>query len=225
MMLEESKKTIKQHSQLALDRTQAPVVNANRIAQIEQARKAAQVARDNERNRRENASLSIKRTAAQRQKPADVDVRWADEQKSDSGQPIVYGGGISAIQQKIAALNVGGKREYKLEEEAPAMSIGGGMQGLDSAKGEPIAGMDPVMTPAPLRRRPPKIFAGKRVFTVPSKEFYKATLGRKKGAHWRSMVNGPLGEEIRQYALENKNAPIIVEDEITGAMMYLRYGK
>jgi hypothetical protein len=39
------------------------------------------------------------------------------------------------------------------------------------------------------------------------------------------MVNGPLGEEIRQYALNNKDAPIIVEDEITGAMMYLRYGK
>jgi hypothetical protein len=39
------------------------------------------------------------------------------------------------------------------------------------------------------------------------------------------MVNGPLGEEIRQYALDNKDAPIIVEDETTGAMMYLRYGK
>lgn len=117
------------------------------------------------------------------------------------------------------------RSQTKMSEEAPAMSIGAGMNTLDSAKGEPIAGMDPVMTPAPLRRSPPKTFAGKRVFTVPSKEFYKATLGRKKGAHWRSMVNGPLGEEIRQYALNNKDAPIIVEDEITGAMMYLRYGK
>ena len=114
----------------------------------------------------------------------------------------------------------------KLQEEAPANAMGtAGISGADTAVDVGIAGRDMLLSPGILRRPPPKIFGGKRVFTVPSGDYYKATLGRKKGQHWRSMVNGPLGEEIRQYALENKKAPIIVEDEITGAMMYLRYGK
>lgn len=113
-----------------------------------------------------------------------------------------------------------------INEEAPANAMGtAGISGADTAVNVGIAGRDMLLNPGVLRRPPPKMFGGKRVFTVPSNDYYKATLGRKKGQHWRSMVNGSLGEEIRQYALENKNAPIIVEDETTGAMMYLRYGK
>jgi hypothetical protein len=29
----------------------------------------------------------------------------------------------------------------------------------------------------------------------------------------------------RKYAKENRDAPIIIEDELTGAMVYLKYGK
>ena len=113
---------------------------------------------------------------------------------------------------------------FKLEEEAPANAMGtAGISGAETAVDAGMAGYD--LPIGMVRRQPPKLFGGKRVFTVPSKDYYKATLGRKKGQHWRSMVNGPLGEEIRQYALENKEAPIIVEDETTGAMMYLKYGK
>lgn len=115
-------------------------------------------------------------------------------------------------------------KDNALREDAPANAMGtAGISGAQTAVDAGVAGYD--LPIGMVRRSPPKMFGGKRVFTVPSGDYYKATLGRKKGQHWRSMVNGPLGEEIRQYALENKEAPIIVEDETTGAMMYLRYGK
>jgi hypothetical protein len=34
-----------------------------------------------------------------------------------------------------------------------------------------------------------------------------------------------LGEEVREFAVQNPNVPIIVQDEITGAMFYLKHGK
>ena len=38
------------------------------------------------------------------------------------------------------------------------------------------------------------------------------------------MGNDEIGETIRQYGRKNKRKPIIVQDEKTGAMTYLRYG-
>lgn len=110
-----------------------------------------------------------------------------------------------------------------LSEEAPAMN----------ASASTVAGLPPDLPPVPagvttagrmLRRKPDK-FAGKAVFKVPSESFFKARLGKGYRKHYKSYVNGELGEDIRQYALENPNEPIILEDEKTGAMMYLKYGK
>lgn len=117
------------------------------------------------------------------------------------------------------------KRIKKIKEEL-AMSMGaGGTQGLGSAQGQPIAGYDKLLMKKPLRRKPPATFGGKAVFKVPTNEFYKARLGKVDKKWYKSYVGGELGEEIRQYAIENPNEPIILEDETTGAMMYLRYGK
>jgi len=111
-----------------------------------------------------------------------------------------------------------------VSEEAPANAMGtAGISGAQTAVNAGITGYD--LPIGMVRRKPPKMFAGKAVFTVPSSDFYNATLGKRKGKHYRSYVKGELGEEVRQYALENKNAPIILEDETTGAMMYLKYGK
>lgn len=110
-----------------------------------------------------------------------------------------------------------------INEEAPAMSVGAGFQGLSSAQGDPIAGYDKLMMGGkPLRRKPPQMFGGKAVFKVPSDAYHKAVLGKKKFKHFKSYVSGEIGEDIRQYAKENKNAPIIVQDEKTGAMYYLK---
>jgi hypothetical protein len=221
-MLDESKKTTGEKTIAAIQRSQATISTANKNAQIQQARAAAQVAAENEKKKKLYVSAGIANAAQQRQNAggyAEADTIWQDDEGA------YHGAGTGHYKKVAKETNVTSKHYYPLEEEAPAASIGAGMNTLGSAAGTPIAGMDPVMTTAPLRRVPPKMFGGKRVFTVPSNDYYKATLGRKKGQHWRSMVNGPLGEEIRQYALNNKDAPIIVEDEITGAMMYLRYGK
>jgi hypothetical protein len=117
-------------------------------------------------------------------------------------------------------------KEY-LREDAPAVSIGAGMQTLGSATGAPIAGYDKLMMGGkPLRRKPPQTFGGKAVFKVPSDRFHKARLGKKKFEHYTSYVGrDEIGEEIRAYIKENPNAPVIVEDEVTGAMFYLKYGK
>ena len=160
--------------------------------------------------------------AAQREaRAADVDTAtyWRDEEGNVRG---VGGSKFASTMAKQA--NLERPNNFKLEEEAPANAMGtAGISGAETTVDAGIAGYD--LPIGMVRRQSSKMFGGKRVFTVPSKDYYKATLGRKKGQHWRSMVNGPLGEEIRQYALENKEAPIIVEDETTGAMMYLKYGK
>ena len=118
-------------------------------------------------------------------------------------------------------------KKFKQLKENIAMSVGAGMQGLNSAKGEPIAGFDPLMMKGKvLRRKPPAMFGGKAVFKVPSDRFQKSLLGKKKFEHYTSYVGrDEIGEEIRAYIRENPDAPVILEDEKTGAMVFLKYGK
>lgn len=112
-----------------------------------------------------------------------------------------------------------------IKEDAPAVSTGGGMQGLGSTEGQPIAGFDPILGKL-VRRKPPQMFGGKAVFKVPSDRFYKARLGKKKFEHYSSYVGrDELGEDIRAYINENPNEAVILEDETTGAMFFLKYGK
>tara|TARA_B100000424_G_scaffold232791_1_gene195763 strand:+ start:1108 stop:1791 length:684 start_codon:yes stop_codon:yes gene_type:complete len=72
----------------------------------------------------------------------------------------------------------------------------------------------------------PRKFAGARVFKVPTSTFLKARMGKKKYEPYRKIL-GEIenGEEIRQYGRKYYKEPIILEDERTGAMCYLRYGK
>jgi hypothetical protein len=117
------------------------------------------------------------------------------------------------------------KRISQIKEEL-AMSMGAGPQGLSSAQGTPIAGYDKMLGIGKMtRRKPPSTFGGKAVFKVNSDSFHKAMHGKKKFKHYRSYVSGELGEEIRQYSLDYPNEPIILEDEKTGAMVYLKHGK
>jgi hypothetical protein len=88
-----------------------------------------------------------------------------------------------------------------INEEAPAMSVGGGFQGLSSAKGEPVAGYDPLMMGGKvLKRKPPAMFGGKAVFKVSSNDYHKAVLGKKKFKRFKSekkFVNTPEKIEMR----------------------------
>ena len=54
----------------------------------------------------------------------------------------------------------------------------------------------------------------------------KARFGKKKYAKYENYVgNDEVGEEIRQYGRANPSKPIIIKDSLTGAMLYLKYGK
>jgi hypothetical protein len=112
--------------------------------------------------------------------------------------------------------------------EQIAMSVGSG----------PIAGMPtaspPEQTPVPqgiktgkkmMRRKPHDYFGGKPVFKVRSEDYHKAVHGKKYRKHYKTYVGSELGEEVGEFAAQNPDAPIIVQDEVTGAMFYLKHGK
>ena len=113
-------------------------------------------------------------------------------------------------------------KTVKQIKESLAMSVGGGaVAGMPTASPPEQA---PVFSPPLMLRR--KKFAGKQVFVVNSDSFHKAKLGKKKFEHYSSYVGrDEVGQEIREYARQNPDEPIILEDELTGAMVYLRYGK
>ena len=118
-------------------------------------------------------------------------------------------------------------KKFKEFNEQSARSVGSGA----------VAGM-PTATPAEqtpvglnkkkrvLRRvTPHDMFGGIPVFKVRSEDYNKAVLGKKKFKHYTSYVSGSLGEDVRDFAAQNPSMGIIVQDEITGAMFYLKHGK
>jgi hypothetical protein len=113
------------------------------------------------------------------------------------------------------------------EEGAPTVNIGGGdVAGAGVSKagkpanwGEP--GRPSQMMPI-LRRRKPN-FAGATVFEVSSAIFHSLTMQKRKGKHWRTYLEeDDCFSEIREYANKNKG-PIIVQNEKTGEMRFVRY--
>lgn len=128
------------------------------------------------------------------------------------------------------------QRYNKLHEDgmgggAPANAAGGGaIAGIGvGPKGEPGG---PKNILARLRRKKPinedGSFGGHPVFKV-SDEFYHRCYHGKKNAHKyeRYVGNDEMGEKIRQYGRHRKNLgkPIIIQNERTGAMLYLKKGK
>ena len=86
-------------------------------------------------------------------------------------------------------------------------------------------GEPPGITAAQKKKKREK-FAGAEVFTVDPNVFMKARFGKKKYAKYENYVgNDGVGEEIRQYGRANPSKPIIIKDSLTGAMLYLKYGK
>lgn len=83
--------------------------------------------------------------------------------------------------------------------------------------------------PGQLLVEPPVVrskFAGSDVFQVPSEYFHKARLGKAKYAHYKHYVGkDEIGSTIRQFGNRHYGKPIIVQDQATQHMLYLRYGK
>lgn len=120
----------------------------------------------------------------------------------------------------------------KITEDAPANSAGGGgVAGIGvGPQGEPPGPKSIVALIRRLRLKKKNVteetFAGNKVFKVKSEFYHRCRLGKKKYHRYDKYVGSDeLGDKIRQFGRENCSLPIIVQDENTGAMIYLRYGK
>ena len=102
-----------------------------------------------------------------------------------------------------------------------------------SAGGGGIAGIGVEHPSKPGQAEPPgksKVkkgrFAGRDTFIVDPNIFMKARFGKKKYDKYENYVgNDEIGQEIRQYGRTNPGKSIIIQDSLTGAMLYLKYGK
>lgn len=87
-----------------------------------------------------------------------------------------------------------------------------------------IAGTDgnpPVGKTVMMRR-----FANNDVFVVDTKRFNSARLGKRKYLKYETYVGtDEVGNAIRTYGRKYPKKPIILQDDKTGAMIFLRYGK
>lgn len=80
----------------------------------------------------------------------------------------------------------------------------------------------PVMAEETTSRRRDK-FAGVAVFEVSSSLFHSLVNEKRKGKHWRTYLEeDDCYAEIREFANKHKG-PIIVQNENTGEMRYIRY--
>jgi hypothetical protein len=99
-----------------------------------------------------------------------------------------------------------------LNEDAPTNVVGG------------VAGLtgDPPVPKKVMMRR----FANSDVFVVDTKRYMNARLGKRKYLKYEKYVGSDeVGNAIREYGRKYPKKPIILQDELTGAMMFLRYGR
>lgn len=69
-------------------------------------------------------------------------------------------------------------------------------------------------------------FANSDVFVVDTERYMKARLGKRKFLKYETYVgNDDVGNAIREYGRKYPKKPIILQDDKTGSMIFLRYGK
>jgi hypothetical protein len=96
--------------------------------------------------------------------------------------------------------------------EEDIANVTGGIAGLDG---------NPPVNKSFLRR-----FAKNDVFVVDTERFNKARVGKKKYVKYEKYVgNDEVGDAIRTYGRKYPKKPIILQDEKTGSMIFLRYGR
>ena len=101
-----------------------------------------------------------------------------------------------------------------MKEEVVVNNIGSGN----------IAGAPPDSPPVRKVSRKGR-FAGRAMWTVDEDTYYKALLGKRKYEHYEKYLEGcDCADEIREYGRKHWAESIILQNEKTGAMVYLKYG-
>ena len=109
----------------------------------------------------------------------------------------------------------------KLDEDG--LAAGGGAIAGIGVNNPNISGQS---EPGVMPKKKRKNFAGAAVFKVSPEIYMRARFGKKRYAKYENYVgNDETGEEIRQYGRSNPGKAIVLQDELTGGMIYLKYGK
>ena len=126
-----------------------------------------------------------------------------------------------------------------IKEDAPVNNVGSGnIPGAGvAAAGKPANFGDAIVSSGAakqwkkqnklFRRKDPLMedtFAGAVVFEVNSKLFHNLTMQKRKGKHWRTYLEeDDCYAEIREWAKKHPKGKIVVRNECTGEMRYIRY--
>lgn len=108
------------------------------------------------------------------------------------------------------------------EDAGAANSVGGGnIAGMPTAD----SGDTSIARPIGKMNRRKRVVNGKVIFASDPETFNRATAGKKNFEHYETYLEGStLLEEIQDYVDHNPSNPIILWNEKTGAMVYLKYG-
>ncbi len=110
-------------------------------------------------------------------------------------------------------------------EDAPANAGGPGIsQGGVNTDGsfDKVAGLD---KPLPKKKRKSELekYQGK-AFSVSAEEFEILKAGKVRGARWNKYIDedSELGMDIKKYSLRNPSKPVVIRNEETGEVVFLR---
>lgn len=77
----------------------------------------------------------------------------------------------------------------------------------------------------PMQRRKKGSFMNQETFIVSHSTFNSLREAKKKHVRWKKYLEEDEAYyDLREYARKKRKGPIIVEDDFTGACMYVRYG-
>ena len=115
--------------------------------------------------------------------------------------------------------------ELYFTEEAPVNAGGASIaQGGVDTNGsfDKVAGQD---KPLPKKKRKKELeeYQG-REFSVSAEEFEKLKAGKVRGARWNKYIDetSELGTEIKRFSLRNPSKPVVIRNEETGEVVFLR---
>ena len=114
-------------------------------------------------------------------------------------------------------------KQLEFHEDAPANAMG---VGGDGSQGE-IKFQDPVLGKKKKKKKPIITrFAGVECFEVNPAVFERSRWGKRKYTRYEKYVgNDEIGQAIREYGRKFPTRPLILKNNITGAMLYLKYGR